>query len=627
MNSMKTDLLVRLSAKVLALLLCSSALAFSETNNFFQFVNEQAERRYTHVPHEVLAVYYVWYGYGNPPNGWDEVDTNKHVIAKTARYPVKGAYKSDDPAIIDWHIDQAKAHGITGFVVSWFGLAEKRIDGALAQLIERAEKKDFKIAVYWENQRDGGALMRQFAVDDLSHVVGRYGKSKAFLKIDGKPVIFVYGRVVHQTPVALWPDIVRDVRARAGDFALIADGYQNSYAYLFDGLHTYDPSGLSPDIANHLKENLGGLRAWAARHYEKGVTLARRRDRIACVMVTPGGDARKAYKVKEQADRLDGQTYRTLWDEAIKAQPDWILITSWNEWPEGSEIEPSLELGDKYLQITAEYSKRFLGSAPVNDDPAAPLPKFAPGTTIDLGKILLGRKVGVLMQDRMNDAEFWAAYSGATLQRFEWKDLIDSKVFNASNFPVLIHIGTEHFTSSVKITDDVTRSFVRFLREGGFLVCLPPAGTWPLLYDDSRKGVPRGITDTLALGIDNGFEQPPPGVELTFHVRTNVLFGLPSAAPFPKTGDLRWRPGRRTRVPAGDIYVPLMALRESTGKIHGDAVAYVEHRAGPVANGKTLYVWMRTGDAFSPEIFLPSVYQFISTRLKPLQAESRLRPK
>jgi len=607
-------------AVALSFVCCTS---FSETTStFFQFVQNQSQRHYTKVPHEVLADYYIWYGYGNPPNGWDEVDTNKHVIARTARYPVKGAYRSDDAAVIDWHIDQAKAHGITGFVVSWFGLANRQIDDTLALLIKRAEEKDFKIAVYWENQRDGGALMRQFAVDDLSSIVERYGKSKAFLKVDGKPVIFMYGRVVYQTPVALWPEIVQGVRARAGDFALIADGYQTSYAYLFDGLHTYDPAGLSPDTWNNLRpENLSSLRAWAANHYEKGVKTARQHGRIACVMVTPGCDARKAYKIKEQSDRLDGQTYRTLWDEALKAQPDWVLITSWNEWPEGTEIEPSLELGDKYLQITAEYSQRFLNRPTVSAPSPAPMPTFTSGVLLGADKALSGRNVAVLMTDRMNDSEFWAACCGATIQRVNWTDLIDPNIFNASNCPVLIYIGGEHYNSSVKVTDDVARALVSYLRHGGFLVCLPSTGVWPLYYDDSRKGAPHAITDTLALGIDNGFEQPPGGVDLTFYAKTNVLVGLPATAPFPKVGDLRWRPTNRTRVPAADIYVPLVQLKDGTGKSFGDAVTYIEHRTPELAGGKTLCVSIRAAESFDPVDFFPSLYQFISTRLKPLRAD------
>jgi len=609
-----------LSLPLIIALLWPCLTSFSQTtNSFFQFVQNQSQRQYSQVPHEVLAVYYVWYGYGKPgDDGWKNADTNKHVTANTARYPLKGPYKSQDVAVIDWQIDQAKTHGITGFVVSWFGKTAKWHDDALALLLERAEKKDFKVSVYWETHRDTGAQMLQFAVDDLSYVLERYGKSQAFLKINGKPVIFAYGRVAYQTPVALWPAIIEGVRAQAGDFALIADGYQDSYGYLFDGLHTYDPAGLSPEVWNNLSvDDLGKLRAWADQHYGYGVKIARQHNRIACVMVTPGCDARKAYKITEKSDRLDGRTYRALWEEALKAKPDWVFITSWNEWPEGTEIEPSLELGDEYLKITAEYSERFLGSERVDVPPAGPLPECSPGTTRRLGTLLSGRNVAVLMQDRMNDAEFWAALCGANLRRLDWANLVDPAVFNASNFPILIYIGGEHYQSSIKVTDDVPKSLGRYLHEGGFLVSLP-TGTWPFLYDDSRKGVPHGITDTLALGIDNGFEQPTNAAALTFSAKTNILFGLPATAPFPTSGDLRWRPTNRSRVPASEIYVPLIQLRDNTGKPYGDGASYIEHRTPSLAGGKSLYVWMRTAEAFGPDVFLPSLYQFISTRLKPL---------
>jgi Glycosyltransferase WbsX len=36
------------------------------------------------------------------------------------------------------------------------------------------------------------------------------------------------------------------------------------------------------------------------------------------------------------------------------------LITSWNEWHEGSEIEPSVQYGSTFLDATAEFSREFL---------------------------------------------------------------------------------------------------------------------------------------------------------------------------------------------------------------------------------------------------------------------------
>jgi glycoprotein endo-alpha-1,2-mannosidase len=596
----------------------SQFITFAEnSNSFFQFVTDQRERHYTQVPHEVLAFYYGWYDPSR--KSWGEVDTNQHELSKTARYPVKGPYDSHDPAIIDWQIDHAKAHGISGFIVSWWGTAawDSWHDQSLELLMEHAAKKNFKISIYWEQAPGEGEDQVGRAIGELSYVLKKYGKSPVFLKLDGKPVIFAYNRVVmFQVPAWSWPTIIEGVRARAGDFALIGDGQKSGHAYLFDGIHSYGLYGLPPEFEKNLTaDKLGEFRAWVAHFYADGVKIARELNRISCLVVVPGSDARKVYKFDYQTARLQGQTYQTLWEEAIKAKPDWIIITSWNEWPEGSEIEPSLEFGDKYLQITAEYAEHFLKSPPIEAPPPKPLPRLAPGTTRDLNTLLSHRKIGVLEQTETDDTEFWPAYCGATLQRLTWKDLIDPKIFNASNFPVFIHIANEHYNSSVKVTDDVTRALVRYLHEGGFLVSFPSSEPWPFHYDDSRKGIPFVITDKLGMGVDNGFDVPPSGVELTFYAKTNVLFGLSATAPFPKTGLARFRSTNRARIPATDIYVPLVQLKDSTGKIQGDAVTYIEHRTGLLAPGKSLYVWTRVPEAFEPDVFLPSLFEFISTRL------------
>ena len=56
--------------------------------------------------------------------------------------------------------------------------------------------------------------------------------------------------------------------------------------------------------------------------------------------IIPGYDNRNLWRLPPRliTDRWGGETYRTLWQEAIAAAPDYVLITSWNEWHEGSEL-------------------------------------------------------------------------------------------------------------------------------------------------------------------------------------------------------------------------------------------------------------------------------------------------
>ena len=75
--------------------------------------------------------------------------------------------------------------------------------------------------------------------------------------------------------------------------------------------------------------------------------------RISAVTVIPGYDDTKIRKPGLKVKRLDGELYRQMWDMAIRLVPDWVLITSFNEWHEGSEIETSLEHGDLYVDFTS----------------------------------------------------------------------------------------------------------------------------------------------------------------------------------------------------------------------------------------------------------------------------------
>lgn len=607
---------VRLNLCLVWLMVSCSLPVLAETNNdFFQYVQERSNQFYRNVPHEVLALYYGWYGQTNR-NAWGDYDIAHHQIKKTAHYPVNGPYSSHDVAIIDWQIDQAKAHGISGFVVSWWGKGdyESWHDQTLALLLERAEKKQFKISVYWEHERNTEAQLIQFAVDDLTYVLQTYGSKKAFLKVDGKPVLFSYNSIQWQTPLASLVEILKKVRAQAGDFLLIGQDYQANAAYLFDGLHT-DYGKMPLDLlANPTPENMGQFRDAAAKYFEKGSKLARSRGRIHCPMIIPGFDNSKSSPANVKADRCDGQIYRILWEEAIRTRPDWILISSWNEWLESTEIEPSLELGDQYLQITATYAKPFLNSAPVDVPAPAGLAEFNPGTGNVSADILAGKKIAILLTDGSYDSEFWADCLGAAVQRLTWKDLIDPNRFTASNFPVVIYIGGEHYPSSLKVTDDVTASLVRYLHQGGFFILLPVA-PWPFYYDDSRKGVTHAITDQLGIGVD-GWDSKYFGSGLTFVINTNALHGLAPSVPFPATGDLRWTGVSARRLPAGAAYGSIARLKDNQGHAFGEGIVLIQHRAGPLSPGQILYAWMRMPELLGEDQFYPSLFQFISTKVK-----------
>jgi hypothetical protein len=49
--------------------------------------------------------------------------------------------------------------------------------------------------------------------------------------------------------------------------------------------------------------------------------------------------------------RRGGQTLRDFLRAATEAEADFIMVTSWNEWPETTVVEPSSSWPDPYLYL------------------------------------------------------------------------------------------------------------------------------------------------------------------------------------------------------------------------------------------------------------------------------------
>ena len=98
------------------------------------------------------------------------------------------------------------------------------------------------------------------------------------------------------------------------------------------------------------------------------IALARRLRGLSVETVLPGFDDRGPSRGGGRApgpmlDRAGGALYRSLWERAILDGPDWVLVDSFNEWHNGTEIEPSVEEGAAYLALTRREADRFQGQS------------------------------------------------------------------------------------------------------------------------------------------------------------------------------------------------------------------------------------------------------------------------
>ena len=108
-------------------------------------------------PRLVLAFYYPWYGNpAGPSNRWFHWSgVSYEGIASSTDYPLLGPYDSWDSKVIRSHMVMAKAAGIDGFIVSWWGIGTFE-DEAFSRMLDIAAEEDFKLTIYYESVRDIG---------------------------------------------------------------------------------------------------------------------------------------------------------------------------------------------------------------------------------------------------------------------------------------------------------------------------------------------------------------------------------------------------------------------------------------------------------------------------------------
>jgi hypothetical protein len=252
-------------------------------------------------------------------------------------------------------------------------------------MLKEAERQDdgIKICVYYETVLTPGETdelknvawpkraesrktldIANRVVKDMEYILDTYGRSPAYFKVDGEPVIFVYNRAVAEAS-GYWREIISRIR-REHEVFLNVEGpimpaFQKELFDMVDSHHFYALFHLPPGISEGLKDTpeRRRMREGALRVIDK----AREAGKLVALPVVPGVDTSLCYPDKDpiRVKRDNGDCYRKVWNETISLHPDWITIVSFNEWPEGSEIEPSKEFGDLYLKLTKEYVEKFKG--------------------------------------------------------------------------------------------------------------------------------------------------------------------------------------------------------------------------------------------------------------------------
>lgn len=245
-----------------------------------------------------IAAYYPWF-----PEGW----THAGYDPFTHYRPTLGFYDAGDRTVIQRHIRAMQWGRISAATYSWWG-RDSQTDARLAAHLEEAARLGFKFAVYHELEGYGDASPDELRAD-LEHIVSRYASSPGYLKIRGRPVVFVYGDADDGRDC----DVARrwEQANTVGAFVVLRSfkGFL-ACAALADGWHPYSANKYEFDLS-----------PWA-------------------YSISPGFH----FAVEDRPKR---RRHLRTWDRAVRrmaaSQAQFHFVISFNEWGEGTAIESATQ--------------------------------------------------------------------------------------------------------------------------------------------------------------------------------------------------------------------------------------------------------------------------------------------
>ncbi|MBV8719791.1 MAG: hypothetical protein JOZ65_32355 [Chloroflexi bacterium] len=279
--------------------------------------------------HPVLAYYYAWY--------------DADVFDRTLFQPLQ-PYNSDDQGTMQQHVNEAKSAGIDGFIVDWLGNGD-RTDANFAHILDIANRSGFSATIHFETSHFWGA---DDVAAQLKAFYDHYANNPALVRYQGQPVIFFWQASTLDN--GTWSSIRSQVDPNHTS-VWIADGDQFGILSgdAWDGISPY-AIAWSGDPATQLPRWAGTARSVAP-------------DKLWNPVVSPGCNDSAARAPTCVRDRADGAYYQSSWDGALASSPSWaVVVSTFNEWLESTQIEPSQQWGNQYLQLTKQNSDLFKAS-------------------------------------------------------------------------------------------------------------------------------------------------------------------------------------------------------------------------------------------------------------------------
>jgi len=301
---------------------------------------------------KVFVHYMPWFETPATNNGswgqhWTMANCNPEKIDASGKrqiasyyYPLTGPYASSDSTLLDYQCLLMKYSGIDGVMIDWYGTqskndyaSNKKNTEAIVKSIEKAGLQ-FAI-VYEDNTLNGLDDKVSQARLDIRYLASGFFKSNSYIKIDAKPLLMIFGPQQISKPEE-WNDVF-NVLLTKPEFIVLngnTSKVNNSQYINSQGEFLWVNANPSYSDAKNYSMYIGGAMPGFHDYYKAG----------------GWGNGYTTY------DSENGALFDRQLSAAKNAGLGWLQVSTWNDYGEGTNIEPTQEYGYQYLVKIQQFT-------------------------------------------------------------------------------------------------------------------------------------------------------------------------------------------------------------------------------------------------------------------------------
>jgi hypothetical protein len=328
---------------------------------------------------KIVMVYYMpWFAAKPYSSAWGWHWTMDHFNPETVSvtgerqiaswyYPLIGPYDSADPAVLEYHVLLMKLAGIDGVVVDWYGSLNFLDYGinnqATVKLFQFARKAGLKFAICYEDQTirhliDGNYLGAAGAVphaqEEMLYLQTNFFSDASYLRLQGRPVLLNFGPQYFLAG-SNWDDIL-SVFATNNHPAFFTEDNRLDAGM---GAFSWPPMWISQAPGTGGVLSGAALKGYLADFEQKSAgwpaTISSAFPRFHDIYQRAGVREYMGYLGDRHGDTLRETLARGMTNASAIVQ-----VVTWNDFGEGTMVEPTAEYGYQDLGIVQDSRRQYL---------------------------------------------------------------------------------------------------------------------------------------------------------------------------------------------------------------------------------------------------------------------------